>query len=127
MILLDTHVLLWVVTGARPVGRQATGSINRADAVLASAISYVEMAVKSQRRKLVVPHDLPQLIREQGIRPLAFTEVHASTLASLPALQGRDPFDRMLLAQAQVEGCSFVTEDSALLDLDLPWIIDATA
>lgn len=127
MILLDTHVLLWVVTGGRPVGRRATTAINRADRVLASAISYVELAVKGPRRNLQVPADLSRLVHEQGIRPLAFTEQHASGLAMVPALEGHDAFDRMLLAQAQVEGCSFATADTVLLELDLPWVLDATA
>lgn len=126
MILLDTHVLIWVVTGARQVGRRATSLIDRTDGVLASSISYVELAVKGPRRNLRVPADLPRLVHDQGIRPLAFTELHASGLSLVPALEGHDPFDRMLLAQAQVEGHSFATADTALLDLDLPWIIDAT-
>lgn len=127
MILLDTHVLLWVVTGARRVGRRATAAIDRADSVLASPISYAELAVKGPRRNLQVPADLPSLVHDQGIRPLAFTEQHASALALVPVLEGHDPFDRMLLAQAQVEGCSFATADAVLLDLDLPWVFDATA
>ncbi|MET3961921.1 PIN domain nuclease of toxin-antitoxin system [Marmoricola sp. OAE513] len=126
MILLDTHVLLWVVTGVRPVGRRATDSIRQADGVLASAISYVELAVKGQRRKVTVPSEFPRLVREQGIRPLAFTEDHANGLTTIPALQGHDPFDRMLLAQAQIDGHQFATADAVLLGLDLPWIIDAT-
>jgi PIN domain nuclease of toxin-antitoxin system len=126
MILLDTHVLLWVVTGSRQMGRRATDAIDRADGVLASAVSYVELAVKGQRRKLVVPPDLPRLVHDQGILPLAFTEAHATGLGALPALQGHDPFDRMLLAQAQIEGHAFATADSVLLALDLPWVIDAT-
>src|SRR6202008_3275551 len=120
MILLDTQVLLWVVTGARQMGRRATDAIDRADGVLASAISYVELAVKGQRRKLVVPGDLPLLVHDQGIQPLAFTEAHTAGLAALPALPGHDPFDRMLLAQAQIEGHSFATADSVLLPIDPP-------
>ena len=67
MILLDTHVLLWLVSGKRRPGPRTTAAINRADAVLASAISYVELDLKSRRRKLVVPPDFPLLVREQGI------------------------------------------------------------
>src|SRR5689334_7906109 len=125
MILLDTHVLLWVVTGGRQVGRRAAAAIDRADLVLASAITYVELAVKAKHRKLLVPPDLPNLVHDQGIRPLAFTEKHVAGLSAQP-LEGHDPFDRMLLAQAQVDGLTFVTADSVLLDLGLPWVLDAT-
>jgi PIN domain nuclease of toxin-antitoxin system len=125
MILLDTHVLLWVVTRDRQVGRRAAAAIDRSDLVLASAISYVELAVKAHRRKLVVPPDLPSLVHDQGIRPLAFTENHVAGLSALP-LEGHDPFDRMLLAQAQIDGLTFATADSVLLDLGLPWVLDAT-
>ncbi|RNL75382.1 type II toxin-antitoxin system VapC family toxin [Nocardioides marmorisolisilvae] len=127
MILLDTHVLLWIVTGQRRIGARATDSIRRADSVLASAISYVELEMKSRRRKLVVPPDFPRLVHEQGIQPLAFTEKHAAGLRAVPALDGHDPFDRMLLAQAQIEGHAFATADSVLLELGLPWVLDATA
>lgn len=126
MILLDTHVLLWIVTGNRAIGRQTREAVERADRVLASAISYVEIALKARRRKLHVPPDLPRLIHEQGIRALPFTESHAAGLSALPGLDSHDPFDRMLLAQAQIEGHRFATADSALLQLDLPWVLDAT-
>ena len=126
MILLDTHVLLWLVSGKRRPGPRTTAAINRADAVLASAISYVELDLKSRRRKLVVPPDFPLLVREQGIQPLSFTEAHVAGLRALPALDGHDPFDRLLLAQAQIEGHTFATADSVLLDLGLPWVLDAT-
>lgn|SRR5690348_2914423 len=127
MILLDTHVLLWVVTGRRSVGKKAIAAIGRADAVLASAISHVEISVKSRRGKLSVPSDFPRLVNEQGIAPLPFTQDHAGGLALIPRLVGHDPFDRMLLAQAQVDGHQFMTADGRLLDLDLPWVLDATA
>ena len=127
MILLDTQVLLWLVTGRRRIGGRAGEFIRRAESVHASAISYVELDLKGRRRKLVVPPDLPRLVRDQGIQPLAFTEAHVAGLRAVPALEGHDPFDRMLLAQAQIEGCTFATADSVLLDLGLPWVLDATA
>lgn len=126
MILLDTHVLLWLVSGHRPLGKRAIGALRRADNVLASAISYVEITMKSRSGKLEVPPDLPRLVREQGIQPLPFTQDHAAGLRTIPSLVGHDPFDRMLLAQSQIAGHSLLTADSVLLDLELPWIIDAT-
>ena len=126
MILLDTHVLLWLVSGHRPLGERAIGALRRADNVLASAISYVEITMKSRRGKLEVPPDLPRLVREQGIQPLPFTQDHAAGLRTIPNLSGHDPFDRMLLAQSQIDGHFFLTADGVLLALELPWIIDAT-
>lgn len=126
MILLDTHVLLWLVTGRRTIGKHATGAINRADKVFASAISFAEINVKSRRGKLTVPPDFPRLVREQGISLLPFSEDHAAGLAFNPGLVGHDPFDRMLVAQAQIGGHTFVTADLTLLSLGQPWIVDAT-
>lgn len=97
-----------------------------AEGASVSSITYVEFGIKALANKFGLPPGFPELVAAQGIRPLPFTELHARGLEAFPSLVKHDPFDRMLLAQAQVDGLKFLTADTTLLALDQPWIIDAT-
>lgn len=126
MILLDTNVVYWGVTGSERLGPGALGRLQRAPSRFVSSITHVEFAIKQMSGKLHVPEDLPALLTGAGLEPLAYTEIHAAALHRFPTLVGHDPFDRMLLAQAKAEGLDFLTSDRQLLALDEPWILDAT-
>ena len=113
-LLLDTHILLWVMRDASELSAQARAMIARAEEVYVSSISLWEAAIKSSLGKLpVAPVRLEAAALQAGFRPLAVTWVHALAVHGLPLLH-RDPFDRMLIAQAISEPMHLLTSDAAL-------------
>lgn len=116
--LLDTHVWLWMLAAPERLGRAARSVIeDPANRLLLSAASSWEIAIKYAMGRLVLPAApeiyVPDRMRLTGVEGLAIEHRHATRVASLPA-HHRDPFDRMLIAQAQVEGVAVVTADAAL-------------
>jgi PIN domain nuclease of toxin-antitoxin system len=113
-VLLDTHVVLWALLDSpklSPVGRAA---IEGADEVYVSAASMWEVAIKAGLGKL--PVDVSQLaaaLGASGFLELYVTSEHAAFVAELP-LHHRDPFDRLLIAQAMTEPLVLLTADSSL-------------
>ena len=111
-LLLDTHVLLWTLSRQSPLGPRAREVITSPDNdVFVSAATVWEMAIKRALGKLTVPDNLTEAITETGFTELPVTFFHAEQAGSLPLLH-RDPFDRMLIAQAQAEGLVIATVDS---------------
>jgi PIN domain nuclease of toxin-antitoxin system len=118
-LLLDTHALLWWLAGA-PLDEEASARLSDpAELVVVSAASIWEAAVKLALGKLTVPEALGQAVREEGFEPLPITFEHAERAAGLPP-HHRDPFDRMLVAQAQLEDLTVVTRDSAFAAYEVP-------
>ncbi len=110
-LLLDTHVLLWTRLDPDEVGRDARELIeDGAQDVLVSAASAWEIAIKRAQGRLEVPQDLAVAVAKQSFRPMPISFEHAAAAAALPA-HHRDPIDRMLIAQAMVEGLTIVTHD----------------
>ncbi len=110
-LLLDTHVLLWWIDGDAALGPLAREAIDdRQSRVYVSPISLWEVAIKRARTPLKAPEDMAAAVDEAGFVQLPVTFVHAEQTAMLPSIH-RDPFDRMLIAQAQVEGLLLVTAD----------------
>jgi len=126
-ILLDTHSLLWLLNtpGGRVFGDQAKQSLQAADTVLVSSINLLEINIKAMLGKLQPPVDLLPDIDKAGLEMIDFTSRHAAAILNFPELARHDPFDRMLLAQARVEGLSLLTSDSFLLKQGLDFILDA--
>jgi PIN domain nuclease of toxin-antitoxin system len=91
--------------------------------VFVSAVSGYEITVKQSVGKLEAPSDLEDQISVNGFRSLPLTLHHATVAGELP-LHTRDPFDRMLVAQARCEGLTLVTADRAVRVYDVP-ILDA--
>ena len=113
-LLLDTHILLWVMQDAPQLGRAARRLLADAEAVHVSAISLWEIAIKCALGKLRVDQDaLDAQLDKIGFAPLAVSWAHARAVRRLPPLHA-DPFDRMLVAQAQCEPLHLVTHDAAL-------------
>jgi PIN domain nuclease of toxin-antitoxin system len=108
-LLLDTHVLIWWDEGRRlaPVARRA---IEEADTVYVSAASAWEVAIKIGLGRLRPTRTVEQAATESGFLELPITFRHAERVAALPA-HHRDPFDRLLIAQAEVEELTLVTRD----------------
>jgi PIN domain nuclease of toxin-antitoxin system len=118
-LLLDTHVLMWWADGQR-IGSDATAAIASPDnAVFVSAVSIWEAEIKIAIQKLRLDFDLESASLEHGFEPLAITFAHASTAGRLP-LHHRDPWDRMLVAQAQLEGLTLVSRDPAFRPYRVP-------
>jgi PIN domain nuclease of toxin-antitoxin system len=112
-ILLDTHVLLWWLDDRPNLGREARALVAASQSdVLVSAVSVAEIAVKSAIGKLTIPDDLAEQIEAQSFDELPLEIAHVTELRTLP-LHHRDPFDRLLIAQARVEGIAILTGDEA--------------
>ena len=111
ILLLDTHALIWSLADSPRLSPTARSAIEDGrNVVLASAASAWEIEIKKALGRLEAPDDLEHAIQDAGFvaRPITFPDVHQ--MASLPA-HHRDPFDRMLVAQALVEGAPIVSCD----------------
>ncbi len=110
-LLLDTHVVLWWLGRSRRLGPDAQAAIsNPTSEVHVSGLSAGEIAIKKSLGRLDAPDDLPEQLAAHGFAELPLTIRHGLALAELP-LHHRDPFDRLLVAQAQLEGLTIVTRD----------------
>lgn len=113
-LLLDTHVLLWAFNEPEELSDRAREAIvDPANAVYVSAVTVWEAGIKQALGKLRGADDLVSRVREQGLDELPVELEHAAAAARLPAHHS-DPFDRMLVAQAQLEGLTLVTRDLRL-------------
>ena len=108
-LLLDTHVLIWWDEG-RKLAAEARAAIEEAGAVYVSAASAWEVAIKIGLGRLRPARTIDQAAQESGFFELPVTFRHAERVAALPRHHG-DPFDRMLVAQAEVEELALVTRD----------------
>ena len=122
-LLLDTHVVLWELAGTRTVGPRAKEVILAADELSFSVVSFAEIGVKASIGKLVVPADLHERIIAGGLQILGLAPDHALSVAELP-LHHRDPFDRLLIAQAQHERLTLLTGDARFAAYAVP-VVDA--
>jgi PIN domain nuclease of toxin-antitoxin system len=113
-LLLDTHALLWWLLDDPELPGSARRAIEKAEAVYVSSASIWEIAIKQRLGKLpelaLSVAELPQLIVQCRFASLPITDRHAAAVALL-AVHHRDPFDHMLIAQAQAEKLVVVTRD----------------
>jgi PIN domain nuclease of toxin-antitoxin system len=115
-VLLDTHAFLWWLDGDKRLSRKTRSLIQTEETeVLVSAASVWEITTKARIGKLPgaieVADDVPRCIASQGFKALAITVEHAQTAGALPGPH-RDPFDRMLIAQAHAERVPLISVDS---------------
>jgi PIN domain nuclease of toxin-antitoxin system len=120
-LLLDTHALLWWWKDDPRLSKRAAAAIaDEANTVLVSAASAWEIAIKYRIGKLpgaeIAVRDFNELIASDGFTHLAITYQHALKAGTF-ANEHRDPFDRMLAAQALIEGAMLVTDDAAMKGL----------
>ena len=108
-LLLDTHVLIWWDEGRRLAGA-ARRAIEAADTVYVSAASAWEVAIKIALGRLRPARTVEQAAEESGFLELPITFRHAERVARLP-VHHRDPFDRLLIAQAEIEALTLVTRN----------------
>lgn len=113
-LLLDTHTLLWALGEPGLLAPDAREAItDPANEVFVSAASAWEMAIKAGLGKLRVPHDLEDQLRSSGFVALAVDTAVAFSVRLLPH-HHRDPFDRLLVAQAQRDQLTLVTRDARI-------------
>lgn len=120
-VLLDTHVVIWWDTGA-PLSSSAHRAIMDADEVHVSAVSEWEVAIKAGLGKIRGDRTIESVVRENGFLELPVLMRHADAVRALPALH-RDPFDRLLIAQAIAEGLQLITRDVAVTAYPVPTIL----
>jgi PIN domain nuclease of toxin-antitoxin system len=108
-LLLDTHVFLWWVANA-PMKRAVRSAVADAADVSVSVATAWEISIKRSLGRLRAPDDVDSQLARHRFALLPITLRHAAGVAELP-LHHRDPFDRMLVVQAQLEGLTIVTRD----------------
>ncbi|MGB3185172.1 MAG: type II toxin-antitoxin system VapC family toxin [Ornithinimicrobium sp.] len=116
--LLDTHVVLWHLEGSRGLSRQSQQTIRQASEVIFSVVSFAEIGVKASIGKLTVPPNLREHIVRTGVKVLSLDAEHGLAVASLP-MHHRDPFDRLLVAQARSEHLTIITADPRIALYDV--------
>lgn len=122
-LLLDTHVLLWWLDDPKQLSQEARRAIrDRHTAVFVSAAVVWEIVIKKALQKLESPDNLEEVILANRFEPLAITIEHARAVEGLPP-HHRDPFDRMLVAQALAEGMTLVTRDTDISKYPVPQIV----
>jgi PIN domain nuclease of toxin-antitoxin system len=110
-LLLDTHVLLWWLENPKQLSAGAIEAIrDEENVVLVSSAVVWEIVIKKALHKLTAPDGISEVLAESRFEPLAITIEHALAVQNLP-MHHRDPFDRILIAQAIVEGMTLVHRD----------------
>lgn len=117
-LLLDTNVVLWWLADDPTLADDIKDRIDHDAEVHLSPVTVWEIAIKQAIGKLVEPADLPERVRAAQLPEIAITSEHALVAGRLP-LHHRDPFDRMLVAQAKCEGLALVTRDGQISKYDV--------
>ena len=121
--LLDSHAALWWLEDSPHLGDAGAGMLeDPASEVLLSAVTVWELGMKRAAGRLQTNDGWVALLRDRGARPLPITFAHAAAAADLP-LHHRDPFDRMLVAQALTERAAIISRDARLrkYDVEVIW------
>jgi len=117
-IILDTNALLWLLSSNEQktkLGKVAQGAIDLADTVYVSSASILELRIKEMLGKIKLPANLFDVIKKSGLIFLPITAEHADALTNFKSLSRHDPFDSILLAQADCEMAMLLTADTFLL------------
>jgi PIN domain nuclease of toxin-antitoxin system len=122
-LLLDTHVLIWWFDDSRRIGSHTRATLSqRTASIWVSAVSVWEISIKTGLGRLKLKKSLEESIAsllERGVQSLPIDFRHAFAVGRLP-LHHTDPFDRLLIAQAQCEGLTLVTVDPQVMAYDVP-------
>lgn len=118
-LLLDSNALLWWLDHDAPLDLDVRAKVDDvANQVAVSAATVWELGIKAANGRLKVPSNLLELLDAQEVDILDVTALHGAAAAALP-LHHRDPFDRMLIAQAKVENLTIVTRDRRFAEYDV--------
>lgn len=125
-LLLDTRVFLWLLSEPERIGDHLPSLEDPANDLFLSAASSWEIAIKVALGRLTLPDQprryVPERMNSAGVQPLAVEHSHALAVAELPMLH-RDPFDRVLVAQARHLALTIVTADSAVAQYEVASIL----
>lgn len=122
-LLLDTHVLLWWLDDPARIAADARATIaDSASDVYVSSASVWEISIKTSKGRLRMPQPSDHHLTDAGLMPLAVLWSHAMAVAELEK-HHQDPFDRLLIAQARVEGMTLVTRDPWMHRYDVPLLM----
>jgi PIN domain nuclease of toxin-antitoxin system len=120
---LDTHVFLWWLADPQLLSKAARDAISDGkNTVYVSAVVIWEIIIKRALGKLEAPDDLEAAMTANRFLPLPVTIPHVLAIQTLPAYH-RDPFDRLLLAQARHEGFLLVSRDQHVQSYGVPYIV----
>ena len=115
-MLIDSHVLVWLLYEPDKVSTETKNLLQEADVVYLSSVSLWELALKFNKHKLAYsPKELIAGAKELNLERLSLRDQHILLLESIK-LSHKDPFDYLLVAQSEAEGSIFVTADSRILD-----------
>jgi PIN domain nuclease of toxin-antitoxin system len=121
-LLMDTHTLLWWLDDNPTLSKKARAAISDSkNSVFISAAVIWEIGIKQALGKLKIPGKFREVLEAQPFEMLDITAEHAHAIVSLPG-HHRDPFDRMLIAQARVERFTIVTRDIHIMKYKVPVI-----
>ncbi len=121
-LILDTHVLLWWLDGQSMSDAVMEAITDPTNEVFVSAATVWEISIKREKGKLRINDGFMQLLNESAFLMLPITWGRGLNAGSLP-LHHRDPFDRILVSQAQVETLTLVTRDETLLKYDIDVLV----
>ena len=124
--LLDTNVIVNSAISPEKLGKNTKRILTEKPTIYFSPISITEIEIKVLTGKIPQLKNVIADLRDQDFIEKPFQSSHAAEIKSFPTLINHDPYDRMLLAQAQSENLTFITTDRVLLSLSLPWVIDAS-
>jgi PIN domain nuclease of toxin-antitoxin system len=123
-LLVDSHVVLWWLSSGEELAATCRATIEDADEVFFSAVTPWELGIKRALGKVDYPDGLVAALESCGFVGLPISPAHAERAPALPP-HHRDPFDRMLVAQAQIGSLTVVTADRSLRPYDVQ-LLDAT-
>jgi len=119
-LILDTHILLWWLNDSPKLSQAGQSAIaDPNNLIVLSAVVIWEIRIKQALGKLEIPPDFYRVVKDQGFELLSITADHAYAVGELP-MHHRDPFDRMIIAQAKLENLRVVTHDTMFQKYDIP-------
>ena len=122
-LLLDTHVVIWALSNDPTLtGKARSAIIDGRNAVFVSAATAWEIAIKRSVGKLEAPYDFEEELLRHRFTPLDITVAHALAVEHLP-VHHQDPFDRVIVAQAQLENLTLVTRDKQMRKYDVKILV----
>lgn len=110
-LLLDTHIVLWWLSDSNKLSKKSRSIIGDANNfIFVSVATGWEIAIKKSMGKLDAPDDFSKALQINGFQPISITLEHAELAGGLPHHHD-DPFDRMIIAQSQIENLKVLTHD----------------
>ena len=126
MLLLDSQTALWVMDDSPRLGPRSRQRIESASAVHISAATVWELTIKAMLGKLKIPDDFAPEAAAHGLEILEISADHAEGIREFPELARHDPFDRLIISQANQHRLTLLTADGVLLGLGRDFVVDST-